>query len=42
VGAEHDGAKDALKWAAMTYVTAALGALVQFVYLLMSFLGNRD
>ncbi|MEY4204910.1 MAG: hypothetical protein RL013_2614 [Bacteroidota bacterium] len=42
VGAEHDGAKDALKWAAMTYVTAALGALVQFIYLLMSFLGSRD
>lgn len=42
VGAEHDGAKDALKWAAMTYVTAALGALVQFIYLLLSFLGSRD
>jgi uncharacterized protein len=41
-GAEYDGAKDALTWAAMTYVSAAMAALVQFVYLLMSFLGSRD
>lgn len=34
-GAEYDGAKDALKWAAMTYVVAALSALVMFLYLLM-------
>lgn len=39
-GAEHDGAKDALWWAAMTYVSAALGALVMFLYLLLRFLGN--
>jgi len=26
------GAKDALKWAAMTYVVAALGSLAQLVY----------
>ncbi|MBP3943038.1 zinc metallopeptidase [Sphingobacteriaceae bacterium WQ 2009] len=29
---EHDGAKDALKWAAMTYVVAALSALVTLLY----------
>jgi Zn-dependent membrane protease YugP len=41
-GAEYDGAKDALTWAAMTYVSAALAALVQFLYLLWSLLGSRD
>lgn len=41
-GAEYAGAKDALTWAAMTYVAAALAALVQFLYLLMMFLGRRD
>lgn len=34
-GAEYDGAKDALWWAAMTYVAAALNALVILVYLLL-------
>lgn len=41
-GQQYDGAKDALKWAAMTYVSAAMAALVQFMYLLMTFLGRRD
>lgn len=41
-GAQYDGAKDALFWAAMTYVSAALAALVQFLYLLMRFMGSRD
>jgi uncharacterized protein len=41
-GAEYDGAKDALTWAAMTYVSAALAALVQFVYLLWALFGSRD
>jgi Zn-dependent membrane protease YugP len=41
-GAEYAGAKDALTWAAMTYVSAALAALVQFLYLLFALLGNRD
>jgi hypothetical protein len=41
-GAEYDGAKDALTWAAMTYVSAALAALVQFLYLLFALLGSRD
>jgi uncharacterized protein len=39
---EHDGAKDALWWAAMTYVAQALGALVMFLYFLLSFLGRSD
>ncbi len=38
---EYDGAKDALWWAAMTYVCQALGALVMFLYFLLNFL-NRD
>lgn len=41
-GGEYDGAKDALWWAAMTYVASALGALVMFLYFLLSFLGSRD
>ena len=41
-GAEYDGAKDALKWAAMTYVSAALAALVQLLYLLWMLFGSRD
>lgn len=39
---EHDMAQDALKWAAMTYVVAALGALTTLVYYVMMFLGSRD
>ena len=39
-GAEYDGAKDALWWAAMTYVAGALSALVMFLYFLLTFLGN--
>lgn len=39
---EYDGAKDALKWAAMTYVVAALGALANLVYLISLFLGRSD
>lgn len=41
-GQEYAGAKDALTWAAMTYVSAALAALVQFVYLLWMLLGSRN
>ncbi len=41
-GAEYAGARDALFWAAMTYVAAALAALLQFLYLLMRFLASRD
>lgn len=38
-GEEYNGAKDALWWAAMTYVVAALSALVMVVYLLLRYLG---
>lgn len=41
-GAQYDGAKDALTWAAMTYVAAALAALVQLLYLLWRVFGNRN
>ncbi|MCB9188296.1 MAG: zinc metallopeptidase [Flavobacteriales bacterium] len=34
--------KDALKWAAMTYVVAALSALASLVYWVLQLLGNRD
>ena len=39
---EHGMAKDALKWAALTYVVAAIGSLVMLLYFVMMFLGNRD
>lgn len=39
---EHDMAKDALKWAAMTYVVAAIGALTTLLYYVMMFLGSRE
>lgn len=38
---EHAGAKDALKWAARTYVVAALGALTTLLYYVMIFLRRR-
>jgi hypothetical protein len=37
----HTYAKDALKWAAMTYVVAALGSLATLVYYVMIFMGNQ-
>jgi uncharacterized protein len=39
---EHDMAKDALKWAAMTYVVAAIGAITTLIYYVMMFMGSRD
>jgi uncharacterized protein len=39
-GEEHDGAKDALKWAALTYVSAALSSLVMLVYLVLRYMGS--
>ncbi len=39
---EHGQAKDALKWAAMTYVVAALSAVVTLLYFLAKFAGSRD
>ena len=41
-GAEHDGAKDALKWAARTYVVGALAAVANLVYMLVVFLKNNN
>jgi Zn-dependent membrane protease YugP len=38
----HSQAQDALKWAAYTYVVAALASLVTFLYFLMMLLGRRD
>lgn len=38
---EQIGAKDALWWAAMTYVAAALAALASFLYILMRYLDSR-
>jgi len=39
---EHAGAKDALKWAARTYVVAALGSLATLLYFISMFMGGRD
>jgi uncharacterized protein len=38
----HPMAKDALKWAAYTYVVAALGSLATLLYYIMIFMGSRD
>ncbi len=37
VGEENEGVKDALWWAAMTYVSAALSSLVMLVYLIFRY-----
>lgn len=37
----HDKAQDALKWAAYTYVVAALSSLATLIYYVMIFLGGR-
>lgn len=39
-GTEYDGAKDALWWAAMTYVAQALSSLVMFLYFLAMAMGR--
>ncbi|MEJ7779233.1 MAG: zinc metallopeptidase [Daejeonella sp.] len=39
---EHDQAKDALWWAAMTYVVAALGSLATLVYYASMLIGRRE
>ncbi|MHC1706573.1 MAG: zinc metallopeptidase [Bacteroidales bacterium] len=38
----HPKAQDALKWAAYTYVVAALASLATLFYYIMIFLGRRD
>lgn len=40
--AEDEGVRDALKWAAMTYVVAALSALVTLLYYASLLFGRRD
>jgi Zn-dependent membrane protease YugP len=39
---EYPMAKDALKWAATTYVVAALAAVVTLIHYVMIYLGDRD
>ncbi len=39
---EHAMAEDALKWAARTYVVAAIGSLANLLYYISIFLGRRD
>lgn len=38
--AEHDAAEDSLKWAARTYVVAAIGSLATLLYFLSIFMGR--
>jgi Zn-dependent membrane protease YugP len=40
-GLSHNQAKDALRWAAMTYVVAALASIGQLLYYVMLFLNAR-
>ncbi|QED38738.1 zinc metallopeptidase [Antarcticibacterium arcticum] len=39
---EHEAAEDSLKWAARTYVVAAVGSLATLLYFLSIYMGNRD
>lgn len=39
---EYEGSKDALKWAARTYLVAALGSLAMLLYWGLQILGSRD
>ena len=40
---EHEAAQDALKWAARTYLVAALGSLATLMYFVLRYMGNsRD
>ncbi|THV61580.1 zinc metallopeptidase [Flagellimonas alvinocaridis] len=39
---EYAGAEDALKWAARTYLVAALGALASLLYWALQVFGSRD
>ena len=42
VGTEHEGAKDALKWAARTYLVAAIASVANLIYFIMIFLNRRS
>ena len=39
---EYAGSEDALKWAARTYLVAAIGALASLVYWALQVFGGRD
>lgn len=39
---EHSGAKDALKWAARTYLVAAIGALATLMYFILRFVASSS
>jgi hypothetical protein len=39
---ELDGANDALKWAARTYLVSAIASITYLAYYVMMFLGNRN
>ena len=39
---ELDGANDALKWAARTYLVSAIAAVTYLAYYVLMFMGNRD
>lgn len=39
---EYTGSKDALKWAALTYVVAALGSLATLLYYVSIYMNRRD
>ncbi len=41
-GSEHEDAKDALTWAAYTYIVAALGAIASLLYMILRYTGSRD
>jgi Zn-dependent membrane protease YugP len=40
-GGEHAAAKDALKWAARTYLVAAIGSIATLLYYLSIFMRRR-
>ncbi|HEV2831844.1 MAG TPA: zinc metallopeptidase [Hanamia sp.] len=40
-GQEHEKAKDALKWAALTYVVAALASIAMLVQYIMIYNNRR-
>lgn len=40
-GTEYDYAKDSLKWAAMTYLVAALSSVAMLVYFILSYFGRE-
>ena len=39
---EREGANDALKWAARTYLVSAIAAVTYLAYYVLMFMGNRD